>query len=189
MPPEGDELEMIRHARDGDAAAFALLVGRYAKPVLNFSLRIIGDATEAEDVAQDTFVRAWQHLKGFHEERAAFSTWLFQIARNASLDRLRTRQRKPSGSLDDLTKEPASTQAAPDEAARRSELGRAIACAVAMLPEDQRTAFVLAEYHGQSMREIAVVMDCTEKSVEGRLSRARQFLREKLKPWGKSSET
>jgi len=187
MPTDANEREIIESARDGDEDAFAALVDRYAKPVLNFAYRMLGDAAEAEDVAQDTFVRAWRHLHGFRETRAAFSTWLFQIARNAALDRIRSRTRRQTTSLNDLDVEPASAQAGPVDTADRNELGRAIASAVAELPEEQRTAFVLAEYHGQSMREIAAVMDCSEKSVENRLYRARQFLREKLRTWGNST--
>ncbi len=186
MPTDGGELELIRRAREGDETAFAALVDRYAKPVLNFIWRIIGDRTDAEDLAQDSFVRAWQRLNSFRENRAAFSTWLFQIARNAAIDRLRARARRPQTPLDEIAVEPASSRPGPDAEARHNELGAAIAAAVAELPEDQRTAFVLAEYHGMAMREISVVMDCSEKSVENRLYRARQFLREKLEPWGNS---
>ena len=183
MQNEGGETQNIRLARGGDEAAFAALVERYAKPVLNFAWRIIGDATEAEDIAQETFVRAWRHLPSYNENNAAVSTWLFQIARNASLDRLRKSNRKPASPLDDLKTEPASAQPGPADSAEQNELGRAIAAAVAALPEDQRTAFILAEYHGQTMREISAVMDCSEKSVEGRLARARKLLRETLKTW------
>ena len=89
------ESELIRRARDGEEAAFAALVERYAKPVLNFVFRLTGNPTEAEDIAQDSFVRAWQRLNSFREDKAAFSTWLFQIARNAAIDRLRARVRRP----------------------------------------------------------------------------------------------
>lgn len=182
MSSDLDEIEAIRKARGGDEAAFASLVDRYAKPVLNFVWRIIGDATEAEDIAQETFVRAWQHLAGYNEKSAAFPTWLFQIARNASIDRIRHRARRPQTPLENVG-ELSSRAASPDAVLSQAELGAAIAAAVAELPEEQRSAFVLAEYHGESMREISVVMKCSEKSVENRLYRARQFLREKLRAW------
>lgn len=178
-----DEASLIARARDGEEEAFAALVDRYAKPVVNFAWRQLGDATEAEDVAQDVFVRAWRHMGTFKPEKAAFSTWLFQIARNASIDRLRLRKRRPVESLDAMVVSPPSPQAGPDADARRSELGAAIARAVARLPEEQRTAFILAEYHGQSVREMASVLSCSEKAVENRLYRARQFLRAELKDW------
>ena len=186
MPTAGNESELVRRAREGDETAFAALVDRYAKPVLNFIWRLTGNPAEAEDVAQDSFVRAWQRLNSFREKEAAFSTWLFQIARNAAIDRLRARARRPETPLDQIAYEPASARPGPDDDARNNELGAAIAEAVAALPEDQRTAFTLAEYHGMTMHEISDVMKCSEKSVENRLYRARQFLREKLKPWGKS---
>ena len=183
MLGDGSELDLVRRARDGDEAAFASLVDRFGKPVLNFVFRMTGDAAEAEDVAQDSFVRAWRHLADFDAGRSAFSTWLFQIARNAALDRLRARRRRPVEPLDAAMVDAASPAPGPDAVAGRNELGAAIAAAVAELPEEQRTAFVLAEYHGQSMREIAAVMESSEKAVENRLYRARQFLREKLRAW------
>ena len=183
MPTENGEQELVRRAREGDETAFAALVDRYAKPVLNFVWRLVGNATEAEDIAQDSFVRAWQRLNSFRENQAAFSTWLFQIARNAAIDRLRAQARRPQIPLAEIPGAPASSRAGPDDEARHNELGAAIAGAVAELPEEQKTAFVLSEYHGQSMREISVVMKCSEKSVENRLYRARQFLREKLQSW------
>lgn len=180
---DGREMETVRLAQAGDEVAFASLVDRYAKPVLNFIWRIMGDATESEDVAQDTFVRAWQHLNAYHKTDAAFSSWLFQIARNAALDRLRKPSRKSVMSLDDFTVDLSAPQPQPDQMLEQSELATAIANAVAALPEDHRTAFVLAEYHGQSVREIATVMHCSEKSIEGRLYRARRTLRVALSAW------
>jgi len=163
---------LVARTLAGDDAAFDELLARYRKPVLNFAYRLLGDATEAEDVAQDAFVRAYRHLADYHPRRQ-FSTWLFAIARHAAIDRLRYRQRHPTAPL----------AAAPEPAAspRYDDLGEHIAAAIAGLPEDQRTAIVLAEYHGLSHAEIAGVMDCTEKSVESRLYRARAALREKLR--------
>ena len=183
MSNPAGESETVARARAGDEAAFAALVDRYAKPVLNFVYRITGHRADAEDAAQETFVRAWRRLDSYREDKAAFSTWLFQIARNAAIDRLRRHARRPVVSLDHAAGEPASPRHGPAEAAGNSEMGGAIALAVASLPEDQRTVFVLAEYHGLAMREIADVMKCSEKSVENRLYRARQFLREELAQW------
>lgn len=178
-----DDLELVLRARSGDEQAFAALVERYARPVLNFVWRSLGNRAEAEDVAQEVFVKAWRHLPSFKPSGAAFSTWLFQIARNTAIDRLRSLRRRPAESLDEQAAHPASAQPGPADMAQQTELGAAIARAVGLLAEDQRTAFVLSEYHGMSMREIAAVMTCSEKSVENRLYRARQFLRQELKAW------
>jgi RNA polymerase sigma-70 factor (ECF subfamily) len=166
---------LVRRIQAGDVAAFDELLTRYRKPVLNFVYRLLGDATEAEDVAQDVFVRAYRHIRDY-QPKVKVSTWLFAIARNAALDRLRYRQRHPTAPLD----------AAPEPAAvsREVELretGAQIADAVATLPEDQRTAIVLAEYHDLSYAEIAEIMECSVKSVESRLYRAKATLREKLR--------
>ncbi len=171
------EQQWATRAAAGDEEAFGALLVRYQKPVLNFIYRLLGDATEAEDVAQDVFVRAYRHLADY-DPRRQFSTWLFAITRNAALDRLRYRQRHPAEPLTGVVA--ASPARSPSAEAETRELGAQIAAAVQALPEDQRTAIVLAEYHGLSHAKIATVMNCSEKSVEGRLYRARQFLRERL---------
>lgn len=153
---------------------FDEVLQRYQRPVLNFAYRLLGDATEAEDVAQDVFVRVHQHWDDY-DPRQKFSTWLFAIARHACLDRLRSRRRRPEV--------PLASAPEPTVSSREVELnetGRLIAAAVAELPEDQRTALVLAEYHGMSYAEIAAVMNCSAKSVESRLYRAKQTLRQRL---------
>ncbi len=148
---------------------------RYQRPVLNFAYRLLGNATEAEDVAQDVFVRVQQHWDDYNP-RQKFSTWLFAITRNACLDRLRARKRHPEVPL-----ETAPEPIVSHREVELNETGQLIAAAVAELPEDQRTALVLAEYHGMSYAEIAGIMKCSEKSVESRLYRAKQTLREKLR--------
>ncbi len=176
---------LVERVKAGDDDAFNVLMERYRRPVLNFVFRMIGDAGEAEDLAQEVFVRAYRNMRkpAFRRTGAAFSTWLFQIARNAALDCLRHRKRHPSESLDHLedkgeTSPDAGATAAAKVAAR--ELGEQIAAAVARLPEDQRTAIILSEYEDLSYARIAAIMKCSEKSVEARLYRARRFLRKRL---------
>ncbi len=166
----------VQQVQAGDDDAFNELLRRYQKPVLNFAYRLLGDATEAEDVAQETFVRAYRHI-GDYDSRQKFSTWLFAIAHHACLDHLRSRKRRPEISLENAP-DPSITS----REVERNEMGMLIAAAVAKLPEDQRTALVLAEYHGMSYAEIAAVMRCSEKSVESRLYRAKQTLRGRLRP-------
>ncbi len=179
---------LVERVKAGDDEAFTVLMGRYRRPVLNFVFRMIGDAVEAEDLAQDVFVRAYRHMRqpAFHQTGAAFSTWLFQVARHAALDCIRHRKRHPSESLERLEDRGESTPdagatAAATVAAR--EIGEQIAAAVARLPEDQRTAIVLSEYEDLSYARIAAIMACSEKSVEARLYRARRFLRKRLAPF------
>jgi RNA polymerase sigma-70 factor (ECF subfamily) len=157
--------------------AFEAALAQYRRPVLNFVYRLLGHAEEAEDVAQEVFVRAYQHW-GEYDPRRKLSTWLFALARHAAIDRLRYRERHPTEPLDPVVESPTRGPAAEAQA---REVGERIAAAVASLPEEQRTAIVLAEYHGLSHAEIAEVMGGSEKSVESRLCRARQALREQLR--------
>jgi RNA polymerase sigma-70 factor (ECF subfamily) len=171
------DLEFIQQVHAGNDAGFEELMRRYKKPVLNFVYRLLGNASEADDVAQETFVRAYQHLASYRPKEK-LSTWLFAIARNAAIDRLRYRQRHPTESLSGIVA--ASPARGPAAEAANRELGAQIAAAVEALPEDQRTAIVLAEYNGLSQTEIAAIMDCSAKSVESRLYRAKATLRERL---------
>ena len=172
------EPDLIRQIQDGNDAAFDEILHRYKRPVLNFVYRLVGDATEAEDIAQEVFVRAYRHLSDYNPHRK-FSTWLFALAHHAAIDHLRWRQRHPTDPID----------AAPELAGGRPvesqilarEIGELIAAAVAALPEDQRAAIILSEYEGLSYAEIAEIMKCSEKSVESRLYRAKQTLRDRLK--------
>lgn len=176
---------LIERIKAGDDRAFDALMERYKRPILNFVFRIIGDAAEADDAAQDVFVRAYQTIRkdGFHQGRAEFSTWLFQVARNAAIDFLRQRKRRPTESLaamEDADRQAASRYGAADQEMANREIGEQIAAAIALLPEDQKTAIILSEYEDLSHAEIAAIMKSSLKAVELRLYRARQFLRKRL---------
>lgn len=182
--PDPDE-PLVRRAQAGDQDALTGLLQRYRDPVFAFVYRLLGGHLTAEDVAQETFVRAFQNLRRFRfQPGARFSTWLFQLARHAALDELRRQRRHPTTHLEDVTREPPDqgTDAATQMIHR--ELGDAIARAVAVLPEDQRAALVLTEYHGQSAAEVARVLGCSVRGAESRLFRARQTVREILSQQG-----
>jgi RNA polymerase sigma-70 factor (ECF subfamily) len=186
MLEEHHDWSLVEQVRQGNDLAFNTLMERYKRPILNFIYRMITDATEAEDVAQDVFARTYQAIRAKRVQATAgmFSTWLFQVARNASLDCLRHRKRHPAESLSAIEDHGASAAgtgpAAHEEAAVR-ETGRRIAAAIALLPEDPRTAIVLSEYENLSHADIAAIMKCSPKSVEARLYRARLTLREQLR--------
>jgi RNA polymerase sigma-70 factor, ECF subfamily len=185
VPEEHNDWSLVARVKAGDDQAFDTIMGRYKRPILGFVYRMIGDAAEAEDVAQDVFMRAYQSIRkpGFHQTTAAFSTWLFQVARNAALDCLRRQKRHPAESLtvmDDHGESLASTGRTSHEESAARETGEQIAAAVALLPDEQRAALILAEYEDFSHADIAAVLKCSLKSVEGRLFRARQFLRQRL---------
>ena len=174
------DADVVKLAQADNADAFDELMRRYKRPVLNFVYRMLGNAADAEDVAQEVFVRVYQNLRTY-KPGTKFSTWLFTLANHAAIDRLRWRKRHPTESLDNATETSTSTPATAVNDALAHEIGDHIAAAVAQLPEDQRAVLVLSEYHGQSYAEIAAVMRCSEKSVEARLYRAKQTLRRQLK--------
>ena len=187
MPNENHQIEaeFLHRLQAGDEAAFRDLLERWQRPVLNFVYRLTGDSAAADDIAQETFVRVYRGVGAFRPDRGGgtFSTWLFQIARNAALDHLRHGRRHPAESLDPAAAETSGflgTAPAANMAVMHRETGEEIAAAVQALPEDQRTALVLAEYEERSVAEIAAVMKCSAKSVEARLYRARQTLRRSL---------
>lgn len=168
---------LVERFQAGDEMAFDEIMSRYKRPIWSFIYRMLNDAQEAEDVAQDVFVRVYQNARDF-KPRALFSTWLFQIARNAALDRARKIGKFQWLELSEDKAPIVGTNPATNF--QSLELSERIAAAVAQLPEDQRVALVLAEYDDRSHADIASIMKCSEKSVEGRLYRARDFLRRRL---------
>jgi len=185
IPPTPTDADWIEQIRAGDTTAFEKLMDAYQQPMLAFIARLIGDAEEARDIAQEVFVRAYRAIQvpRFRLKRASLSTWLFQIARNAAIDVLRKRTRKPflsverfAGSRDTLP----DTAPPPDDQLAVQELQQRISRALLRLPVDQRSALVLAVYHDLSHEQIAAILHCSTKSVEARIYRARKKLAEWL---------
>ena len=163
---EEPEPALIRDAAAGDLAAFEQLVRAYQQHVWRFLRRLLGDPTVAEDVTQETFLRVFRRLSTFTFE-AKFSTWVFQIARNAGIDELRSRQRRTR--LESVAP-PRRPSAAPPEA--RAE----IEAALASLPVDLREAVVLVEVVGLRYHEVARVLGIPEGTVKSRMFSARSRL-------------
>jgi RNA polymerase sigma factor (sigma-70 family) len=171
----------------GEDTALALLMQRWEGPVKRFIFRLVGNTAEAEDLAQEVFVRIYTK-RASYRPGAKFSTWCFSIAANQAKNRLRWWKRRPTLSLNAWTD--AGGEAADESSlgiqassqAVRDEQVAAVQRAIAELPVDLRTALVLFEYEGQSMAEVANVLDCTPKAVENRLYRARQKLKAALAP-------
>jgi len=162
-----------------DPMAFRAFVVRYERMVFALLSRMLGRGPEVEDLAQETFVRAYRAFPGFDPDGAAKpSTWLLTIATRLALD-ARKKKRLDSGSIDDA--EVASTGSTPELSLERRQLGRAIAEAAELLPDDQRAALVLAEFHGLSILEIAEALGIPENTAKTRLFRAREKMRESLK--------
>ena len=177
--------DLMRRLRDGDREALAPLMERWEVPVKRFIFRMVGSTADAEDLAQEVFVRVFTKCRT-HREGARFSPWLFSIAANQAKNRLRWWKRRPVCSLDawlDAGGEAADRSAAgapaSDTAVDREQVAT-VAAAVQALPVNLRTALVLFEYEDQSMAEIAAALGCSAKAVENRLHRARQELRRVL---------
>jgi RNA polymerase sigma factor, sigma-70 family len=181
-----DRQDMERLASGHDTALNDLMT-RHAQWLFHYLIRQLRDESDAEDLAQETFVRVFQHRQKFNPTHR-FSTWLYTIATNLVRDRQRWRTRHPQVSLDaenestggDLKDKLPTTGATPEEKLIGGERAAAVRAAIAKLPEDLRTVILLFEYEEQSQQEIAAVLNCTPKAVEMRLYRARQELRERL---------
>lgn len=172
---------LVRAARDGDRGAFGLLVERYERPVFSLAYRLLGDDAEAEDAAQESFLRAWRALGRYDFERP-FSTWLLSITAHFCIDRLR--RRRPGESLDALPawRQPPSDGADPEAEALRAVQADRVQRALGLLPDDYRLVVVLRYWHDLGYGEIADILDDTESAVKSRLHRARRQLAGLLVP-------
>ena len=175
--PAHDEADMLALQR-GEESALNRLMARWQAPLRGFLYRRTQNESDALDLAQETFVRVYQH-RGRFRSGARFSTWMFQIALNLARDQARRQRRRPTEPLENAP-EPAheltpKSQLAADE---RAEVVRA---AIADLPEDLRDAVLLSEYEDKSHAEIGAIVGASAKAVETRLYRAREQLRKALR--------
>jgi RNA polymerase sigma-70 factor (ECF subfamily) len=171
-----EEKVWIREAVAGDHEAFTRLVEAYQIPVYNLAYRMLGDAREAEDAAQETFLRAYTRLTTYQRDKK-FSSWLLAIASHHCIDRLR-RRRFTWLSLDELPflEQAASEWNQPEEAAVRQEERDEVRKMLDQLPPQYRAAVILRYWYDLSYREIAEVMETTESAIKSRLYRARESL-------------
>jgi RNA polymerase sigma-70 factor (ECF subfamily) len=170
-----EEKAWIQRALSGDQEAFACLVGAYQTAVYNLTYRMLGDAAEAEDAAQETFLKAYTRLKTYDSERK-FSSWLLAIASHHCIDRLRQR-RLGWLSLDELPPwRWLSSSKRPEEVVIRSEERGEVRQLLDQLPPHYRAAVILRYWHDLSYREIAEAMETTESAVKSTLHRARRML-------------
>jgi len=162
----------------GDAASMRAFVRHYERMVLAFLSRSLGFGPQVEDLAQEVFLRAARALPEFDVDGTArISTWLLTIARRLVIDARRERRLPVLPLVDDAAVDPST----PETERARLELGRTIAAAAHRLPDDQRDAFILAEFHGQTMQEVATVLGISEATAKTRLFRAREKLRDWLR--------
>ncbi|QDV38383.1 RNA polymerase sigma factor [Tautonia plasticadhaerens] len=190
------DVQLMLQVRDDVQGAFEVLVRRYQDRLIGVLTHLVGDPGDAEDLAQEVFLRIYRARKGY-KPQAKFSTWLFTIANNLALNHLRGKGRRPSGPLDPGTDSrpalPASERvAAPDGTPsgqlRQSELEGVVREAVGTLADDQRLAVLLNKFEDMSYAEIAAVMNRSEAAVKSLLARARMELRARLEPYLRSGD-
>lgn len=176
----------------GDHAAFRRLVERHQHAVIGTVAKMLGNAAEAEDIAQQVFLRIWKNAKRYRPE-AKFTTYLFTITRNLVFNETRRRSRKKEVSADEREESShqlieANPDRQPDAELLQAELQQAVDDAIAALPEAQRMAVVLRRYEQLSYEEIAVVLKLSVSAVKSLLFRARTTLRESLSGYLKDSD-
>ncbi len=183
--PAREDAELRGRVRMGDEAALGALMERWERPVKALIARIVLNTGEAEELAQETFVRVWQQREKFRAD-AEFRPWVFAIAVNLARNRLRWWRRRPGVSLDEWSE----TSEIGDgrwemggSALERVERAAAVREAIAGLPVELREAIVLFEYEGMSQAEIAEAVGATAKAVETRIYRAKEKLRGALRRW------
>lgn len=182
---QAEDAALMRRVQAGDEAAFGALMLRWELPVKRLLARIVLNESEAEELAQETFVRVWQQREKFRDG-ATVRPWVFAIAVNLACNRLRWWRRRPAVSLREWseTEEPGARGQEPGtKTLELEERAAAVRDAVAALPGELREALVLAEYEELAHAEIAVALGCTVKAVESRVARAREKLRGALRRW------
>lgn len=188
MTPDDNDQELVRRVQAGDQSAFNVLVLKYQHRVLKLVSRFVNDPTEAEDVAQEAFLKAYRALPSFRGD-SAFYTWLYRIAINTAKNALVAHKRRPVDfDLDLQDPEQFERQAklkeadTPEGVLLTDEIRTVVEKAMEQLPDDLRTAIVLRELEGLSYEEIAEAMDCPVGTVRSRIFRAREAIDKKLKP-------
>jgi RNA polymerase sigma-70 factor, ECF subfamily len=172
------EAQLVRSAQAGDRRAFEQLVTMHIDRLYAVVIRLVGDRYVAEEVVQETFLRAWRSLGRF-EGRSQFFTWLYQIGVNEAKRTLERRSARPAQApLDEAPSPPADERQAPQARAESSDLRHALEAAIMALPIDYRMPLVLRDVEGLSTAEAARAMDLGEAAFKSRLHRARLAVRE-----------
>lgn len=182
------DLALVQRVKQGDRSAFDLLVAKYQHKILNLIMRYVKDSSEAMDVAQEAFLKAYRAVPAFRGD-SAFYTWLYRIAINTAKNHLVAAKRRPVNLDFELGESEGFEPFAalrdidtPERLALTDEIGEVIDKAVGELPDELRTAILLREIEGMSYEEIAQTMDCPVGTVRSRIFRAREAIDKKLRP-------
>jgi RNA polymerase sigma-70 factor (ECF subfamily) len=182
---EVTDADLVRKTLSGKTEAYNVLVQRYQRQVYNLAYRMLGNADDAGDLVQDTFLRAYGALASFRQD-ASFLTWLYKIASNLCIDQMRSRKSRGALSLDvelEEGREPmADRTQGPEETTVRGAVANIVHKEVMNLPERYRIVVVMRHLQGMSIEEIAEDLDLPSGTVKTHLFRAREMLRGRLKP-------
>jgi RNA polymerase sigma-70 factor, ECF subfamily len=172
-----DDRILLQAAQDGDLDAFEVLVHRHQAAVYRVAVRMLGSEADAQDAAQETFLRAWRGLGRFRGE-SAVSTWLYRIVTRRCLDVIAAR--RPTEDLQEIELE---TVVNPADSTEQHERLQAVTRAIAALPDEQRAALVLREFEGLSYDEVAAALHTSVPAVKGRIHRARLAVLRQTMAW------
>jgi RNA polymerase sigma-70 factor (ECF subfamily) len=180
----------VGRARTGDTDAFRVLVERHSRSLFRLAFRMTGNQQDAEDVVQESFMRAYKQLAKF-DERASFGTWLYRIAANCSLDLVRSRKRRQEhlapqetegSEFDDTVAALPSSEPTPERMALSGEVRGRVEAAMQELSATERTAFVLRHFEGMCIEDVSRVLECAPGAAKHSVFRAVQKLRRALEP-------
>ncbi|MBN2001403.1 sigma-70 family RNA polymerase sigma factor [candidate division KSB1 bacterium] len=178
--------QLMKQCAEGDKSAFTFLVQKYKSLIYQFILGKLKDRETASDLTQDVFIKVFTSVKNYNE-RGKFKSWIFRIAHNLVIDNYRKQPHAKIFSIhngndnESVMQNLTNPAANPEAKAEQFELYNLIDAVVNTLPEHQRTAFVLCQYHGKSYREIADIQECPVGTIKSRIHVAVTKIREKLK--------
>jgi RNA polymerase sigma-70 factor (ECF subfamily) len=185
---EANDAAVVAQVQSGDRSAFRVLVDRHSRSIFALAFRMTGNEQDAEDVVQETFLRAYRQIGRF-ELRSSFKTWLYRIAVNCSTDLLRQRPRHQAAAVLDADggeETPGETAAAegppPDQVVFGTEVHRKVVAALSGLSQAERAAFVLRHFEGQSIEEIGQTLGLRASATKHSIFRAVQKMRRALEP-------
>lgn len=177
MEDEIEQEQLVKQCKEGNISSFERLVNQYNTRVSNIIYQMLGSSSDVDDLAQEVFIKIYQHIKYFKEE-SKFSTWLYRITVNTVIDYFRKQKHRKTVPLDEIEPVPAA------EKKDNSELKKLLQEEIKKLPVKYRTILILKDIEGLSYNEISKVLKCRIGTVESRLFRAREALREKLEKAG-----
>ncbi|MGD0650476.1 MAG: sigma-70 family RNA polymerase sigma factor [Verrucomicrobiia bacterium] len=185
---EPTDRELVERCQRGDLDSYEILVNRYRQRVYGLAYSMLRNEQDATDLSQETFVKAWQAIRGF-KRNASFYTWLYRITTNLCIDFVRKRDRRPTVPFEEAVdpdadadvEVPPSNQPLPTDEAQRKELREQIDAALQQLSPEHRAVIQLREYEGLQYAEIAKVLGCSIGTVMSRLHYARKNLQKLLK--------